>query len=57
LLWHGALFGAIAVALVVAYQRVAATRAPQPVKVIGATQMVLGLTVVLVAALGVLAPR
>lgn len=52
----GALAGAATIAVVVLYQRVSALRPVKSAAVIGARQMVVGLTVVLVTALGVLAP-
>lgn len=52
----GALAGAATIAVVVVYQRLSALRPVTRAAMIGARQMVVGLTVVLVTALGVLAP-
>lgn len=52
----GTLAGAIAIAGVVVYQRVSGRRPPDRAVVLGVRQTVVGATVVLVTALGVLAP-
>lgn len=52
----GTLAGAATIVVVVVYQRLSAMRPVSRAAVIGARQMVVGLTVVLVTALGVLAP-
>ncbi|MBX7160784.1 MAG: YwiC-like family protein [Acidimicrobiia bacterium] len=52
----GALAGAVTIAAVVAYQRISAIKPPRRAAMIGAAQIVVGLTVVLVTALGILAP-